>query len=74
MLVLLSVGSQTEAVSRCGACRRAPLPGERMHELESGRVLCDLCYGALPEERRAAVRSERVGTGERRLAVTRTAA
>ena len=32
-------------------------------------VLCELCFGALPEERRLAVRSERVHASERRLAV-----
>jgi hypothetical protein len=37
-------------------------------------VLCELCFGALPEERRHAVRSERVHAGERRLAVAPKAA
>jgi hypothetical protein len=45
-----------------------------MHELDSGRVLCELCFGALPEEHRQAVRSERVHAGERRLAVVPKAA
>ena len=45
-----------------------------MHELESSRLLCELCFGALPEERRHAVRSERVHAGERRLAVVPKAA
>jgi hypothetical protein len=74
MLMRLSLETLTEVASRCASCRRSPLPGERMHELDSGRVLCELCFGALPEERRVAVRSERVGNGERRLAVVPKAA
>lgn len=74
MLMQRSLVSLAEVVSRCAACRRAPLPGERLHELDSGRILCELCFGALPEERRIAVRSERIGTGERRLAVVPKAA
>ena len=73
-MMRLSLGSLIEVASRCSGCRRAPLPGERLYELDSGRVLCELCFGALPEERRVAVRSERVGTGERRLAVVPKAA
>ena len=69
-----SLGALGEEASRCAGCRRTPLPGERLHELDSGRVLCELCFAALPEERRIAVRSERIGTGERRLAVVRKAA
>ena len=74
MLMRLSLGALNEGASRCAGCRRAPLPGERLHELDSGRVLCELCFGALPEDDRVAVRSERVGAGERRLAVVRKAA
>jgi hypothetical protein len=59
---------------RCAGCRRTPLPGERMHETESGHKLCDLCFAALPKERRLAVRTERVHVSERRLAVARKAA
>ncbi|MBD0281486.1 MAG: hypothetical protein ICV69_04725 [Thermoleophilaceae bacterium] len=59
---------------RCAGCRRTPLPGERMHEIESGRKLCDLCFAALPKERRLAVRTERVHVSERRLLVARKAA
>ena len=74
MLLENSLSRLAEVVGRCGACRRAPLPGECLHELESGRVLCELCFVALPEERRVAVRSERVFAGERRLAVVPKAA
>ncbi|MFN2616310.1 MAG: hypothetical protein ABR581_04205 [Thermoleophilaceae bacterium] len=74
ILMRQSLVALDESTSRCAGCRRAPLPGERLHELDSGRVLCELCFGALPEDDRVAVRSERVAAGERRLAVVRKAA
>jgi hypothetical protein len=74
MLLRSSIGALRSSGESCGECRRTPLAGERMHELDSGRVLCELCFGALPEERRQAVRSERVHAGERRLAVAPKAA
>jgi len=67
-------GALKPAATDCGGCRRTPLPGESMHELEEGRLLCDLCFGSLPEERRHAVESRRVGASERRLAVVPKAA
>jgi hypothetical protein len=74
MLVRSSIGTlPTNAVS-CASCRRTPLPGEGLHELDSGRSLCDLCFADLPEERRVAVRSVRVHASERRLAVVPRAA
>jgi uncharacterized protein with ACT and thioredoxin-like domain len=67
--------ASTESVDhRCSGCHRTPLAGERLHELEAGSVLCELCFGALPEERRHAVRSERLGVSSRRLAVVPRAA
>ena len=69
-----SAGAAAASDARCSDCRRTPLPGERLHELESGPLLCELCFGALPAERRHAVRSERVRTGARRLAVVTRAA
>jgi hypothetical protein len=74
MLLRRSIGALSPSCDSCGECRRTPLAGERLHELDSGRVLCELCFGALPEERRLAVRSERVHAGERRLAVAPKAA
>jgi hypothetical protein len=74
MLLRRSLGSLTPSTDGCGECRRIPLAGERLHELESGRLLCELCFGALPEERRLAVRSERVHAGERPLVVAPKAA
>jgi hypothetical protein len=74
MLVHNSIGTLTHPDPACGECRRTPLAGERMHELEDGPVLCDLCFAGLPEERRQAVRTERVHASERRLAVVPRAA
>ena len=73
-LMRRSIGSLSRSRECCGGCRRTPLAGERLHEIDSGSVLCELCFAELPEERRLAVRSERVGAGERRLAVVPKAA
>jgi len=74
MLVRSSIKTLPPRDSTCAACHRTPLAGERLHELDGGRTLCDLCFADLPEERRLAVRSERVRASERRLAVVRRAA
>jgi hypothetical protein len=74
MLLRKSVRALSGEAGRCSKCERTPLPGELLHEMDSGEVLCDLCFVALPEERRRAVRSERVGASERRLAVAPKAA
>jgi hypothetical protein len=69
MLLRSTIDSLPPAGTCCAQCERTPLAGEGLHELDSGRMLCDLCFGDLPEDRRIAVRSERVGAGGRRLAV-----
>jgi hypothetical protein len=69
MLMRRCLGSLTSAGASCSECERTPLAGERLHEMDSGRTLCDLCLVALPEDARTTVRSERVGASERRLAV-----
>jgi hypothetical protein len=74
MLLRRSIGALSSSHDGCAECRRIPLAGERLHELDSGRLLCELCFGALPEERRTAVRSQRVHAAERRLAVAPKAA
>jgi hypothetical protein len=74
LLLRRSLGSLSPARDACGKCRRTPLAGERLHQLDSGRLLCELCFAELPEESRLAVRSERVHAGERRLAVVPRAA
>jgi hypothetical protein len=74
MLVRSSIGTLTHPDASCGECRRTPLAGERLHELNGGRVLCDLCFAGLPEGQRQAVRTDRVHASERRLAVVPRAA
>jgi hypothetical protein len=74
MLLRRSLGALKPGGSSCATCERTPLAGERLHELDSGTLLCDLCFGALPDEHRLAVRSQRVGASERRLAVAPKAA
>jgi hypothetical protein len=55
----------------CSGCRRIPLSGELMHDLEDGRHLCSLCLKSVPESEREALRSERVHVLPRPLAVVR---
>lgn len=69
-----SVGALGEEAHRCSRCRRVPLPGERVHELESHRLVCELCLVTLPESKRTTIGSERVSVGERRLSVVPRAA
>jgi hypothetical protein len=74
MLMRRCLGSLPPGSPRCADCRRIPLPGERVHELDSGRTLCELCLAALPEEQRLTVRTERVHASERPLEVVTKAA
>jgi len=74
LLMIRSVGALSSHPGRCADCRRPPLAGERMHEMDSGRKLCDLCLARVPEERRHAVRSERVHASDRPLQVVPYAA
>jgi hypothetical protein len=74
LIMHTSLGVLTPSDARCEDCRRTPLAGERTHELDSGRVLCELCFGKLPVDRRHAVHSRRVHVSDRRLAVAPKAA
>lgn len=74
LIMRSSLGALPPSGTRCGGCQRTPLAGERTHELDSGRVLCELCFAQLPAERRHSVRSERVHASDRRLAVVPKAA
>jgi hypothetical protein len=58
----------------CSACQRRLLPGELLHVYDSGRTLCTLCRGVLPEDKRSPVRSERIHASVARLAVVSRAA
>ena len=73
MLMRSSIGALASS-DQCHDCRRTPLAGERVHELGTGQQLCELCFAALPDESRQAVRSQRVGASERRLSVVPKAA
>jgi hypothetical protein len=72
-LIRVCMGAPSQA-SSCAECRRTPLAGERIHRVESGTLLCELCFGALPEEDRVAVRSDRVHASDRALSVVPRAA
>ena len=74
ILLRRSVGSLDSGRSHCSSCERTPLVGEQLHEMDTGRLLCDLCVSELPEDDRRAVRSERVHASERALAVAPRAA
>jgi hypothetical protein len=74
MLLRSSLEALESGGRRCGRCERTPLPGERLHEIDSGRVLCELCFLDLPEDHRIAVRVERVRVGDGRLAIVSKAA
>ncbi len=74
LLLLSNIGALPSSTARCGGCRRTPLAGEQLHELETGRILCALCFAKLPEGRRIAVSTERVHASERRLPVAPRAA
>lgn len=43
ILVRKSVGALSSGRSHCSSCRRTPLVGERLHEIDNGRQLCELC-------------------------------
>ena len=73
-LIRVCMGVPASEAPSCSQCRRTPLAGERIHRLESGSRLCELCFGALPEEHRVAVRSDRIGASERGLSVVPRAA
>jgi hypothetical protein len=66
-----SVASVDAGRDGCSKCRRIPLSGELMHDLEDGRHLCSLCLKSVPQSQREASRSERVHVLARRLPVAR---
>lgn len=74
LLLRTSARTLDSGRKRCSTCRRAPLVGERLHEMEDGSTFCDLCVAELPVDDRHAVRSERVHAADRHLAVAPRAA
>jgi len=73
-LLRTSLQTLTNDRAQCSRCRRTPLTGELMHVLESGRHVCALCVGRLPERDGEPIRSERVHASDRPLAVVARAA
>jgi hypothetical protein len=69
ILVRKSVGSLSSSRPHCSSCRRTPLTGERLHETDSGRQLCELCVLNMPADDRHFVRVERVHASDRHLSV-----
>jgi hypothetical protein len=74
MMMRHSVGSVSSNLDSCSRCHRTPLTGELMHELDDHRHVCQLCLARMPESKRAPVRTDRVHTDARRLAVVPRAA
>ena len=58
----------------CSGCRRVPLAGELLHELESHRHVCQLCLSRLPESKRETISTQRMHVSDRPLLVARRAA
>ena len=48
--------------------------GERLHEMDTGRTLCELCVSALPEKDRRSVSSELVHATDKQLSIAPRAA
>jgi hypothetical protein len=69
ILLRKSMGALKSGRPHCSSCRRTPLVGERLHETDRGRQLCELCVLNLPVDARSVVRVERVHASERHLAV-----
>ena len=74
LILRRSVTTTAHGGAHCSRCGRTPLVGELMHVLESGRQVCSLCLARVSARDGEPVRSERVHTGERRLAVVPRAA
>jgi hypothetical protein len=74
LLLRKSVGALRSNREQCARCDRTPLAGERLHEMDTGRTLCELCVIALPEEKRTTVRVQRVHASDHHLTVAPKAA
>jgi hypothetical protein len=74
MLIRKGIDEMSASRHSCSRCLRTPLPGERLHRFESGRLLCDLCLARLPKDQRSPISSERIRVGARLLRIARPAA
>lgn len=69
MLLRKGLGAMEVTREHCRACRRTPLPGERMYVLASGRTVCTLCSARLPAEKREGAEAHLVHAARRPLTV-----
>lgn len=69
ILVRKSVGALSSGRSHCSSCRRTPLVGERLHETDGGRQLCELCLIDAPESQSHVIGVRRIHASERHLPV-----
>lgn len=74
ILLRNSLGALRTERPACSRCRRLPLTGELIHELESGREVCSLCLANAGGRDGEPVRSERVRATDKPLAVVPRAA
>jgi hypothetical protein len=74
ILVRRSVGALASGRAHCSNCRRTPLVGERLHETDGGRQLCELCLIDAPASDRQVIGVRRIHAGERQIRATPRAA
>ena len=74
ILLRRSLGALHTDRPACARCRRMPLTGELMHELESGHEVCALCLSQADGRDGEPVRSQRVRATDKPLAVVPRAA
>jgi hypothetical protein len=68
ILLRKSVGALSSGRTHCSSCRRTPLVGERLHETDEGRQLCELCVVDAPASRHV-IGVRRIHASERQLPV-----
>ena len=73
ILIRNSVSSVRADDPRCSHCNRTPLVGELLHVLDTGKKVCSLCVGEVPERDGQPISCERVRSNDRPLAVVRAA-
>jgi hypothetical protein len=69
ILVRKSVGALSSDRAHCSSCRRTPLVGERLHETDAGRQLCELCLIDAPAGHRQVIGVRRIHASERQIRV-----
>jgi hypothetical protein len=69
ILVRKSVGALSSDRAHCSSCRRTPLVGERLHETDGGRQLCELCLIDSPSADRHVIGVRRIHASERQIRV-----